>query len=187
MIAIVPEVGRLALGSIFLVAGLIKLRDLASLERAVAGFQLGPRAMTSAFSRCLIAAEVTTGAALMTGFQTRIAALMAIGLLILFAGAIAINLARGHHPACGCFGSQSERISPRSLIRVGMLLGLAAVTFGHLGADLAVPAAVNEFATGFLLFTLAVSVITAGAWVLNLPYPFERWPQLVRELRSGGD
>jgi hypothetical protein len=47
-------------------------------------------------------------------------------LLSTFAAAIAITLQRGKQIPCGCFGDDGELVRPRSLARIGLLLGVGA-------------------------------------------------------------
>ena len=78
--------------------------------------------------------EVFAGLALVLGIWRRTAAAIFGALLIVFVGAISINLARGHPIDCGCFGTsktprtESERLADMKLAiarDVGMLAMVA--------------------------------------------------------------
>jgi uncharacterized membrane protein YphA (DoxX/SURF4 family) len=72
--------------------------------------------------------EIGLGAVLVSGLVRPLAAALAAVLLVLFSLLLAVNLARGRRPPCGCFGSRSrEPISAWSLVRNLGLLALAAI------------------------------------------------------------
>lgn len=123
---------RVALGGLFIFAGLMKLKDPQSFAEAINGFKVIPYETVhlitvSAFLTPWI--EIVAGAMLIVGFWARSSALL-IGLMLLaFIAAIASVLARGMEINCSCFG-KFERpctgpIGPCHLIRNGVLLAMA--------------------------------------------------------------
>lgn len=101
--------GSLALGALFVGSAAHKLRDLASFRAAMAGYRLVPAPLLPVAAPALALAEVVIGAAtLATLFAPdtgRIGLIAAACMLLGYALAIAINLARGNSAIdCGCFG-----------------------------------------------------------------------------------
>ncbi|HUD91945.1 MauE/DoxX family redox-associated membrane protein [Sphingobium sp.] len=92
----------IAVGLLFLAAGIAQWRHRALLPGVIANYRLLPAALIGPASGALPLAEVATGAALLIGLHP-LSVLAAMTLLLLFAGAMAINILRGRgHIDCGC-------------------------------------------------------------------------------------
>jgi uncharacterized membrane protein YphA (DoxX/SURF4 family) len=130
---------RLILGGLLLLAGVTKLAGRAAFRDAVAEYQVLPRALETPFAAALPWAETALGALLLLGLGTPVAAALATPLLLSFAVAIGVNLARGRSFNCHCFGSiQSDPIGWPALVRslalvaVALTVALGASRFGAL-------------------------------------------------------
>jgi hypothetical protein len=96
--------------------------------------------------------ELVLGGALVAGFAPPWTALVTIGLLLTFSGAVAVHVARRDAVPCGCFGDLSARpVGAADLVRNASLIALAVVA-----AEPARPVAVA--AAGAAAFG-------AGAWL----------------------
>ncbi len=125
---LVGHLARLALGLIFVAAGLLKALDPAEFARQVAGYGLiGPEA-AAVGGPLLIALETTVGVALIAGFRSRAAALVTAGLLVWFIGLEAYGLAHGRSEACGCFGAYVQRTPAQVIVEDLVFLLLAMLT-----------------------------------------------------------
>ncbi|MFC3440619.1 MauE/DoxX family redox-associated membrane protein [Sphingobium rhizovicinum] len=92
----------IAVGLLFLAAGIAQWRHRALLSGVIANYRLLPAALVAPAATALPLAEVATGAALLIGLHP-LAVVAAMALLLLFAGAMAINIVRGRsHIDCGC-------------------------------------------------------------------------------------
>src|SRR5438067_5236656 len=100
---IVLLLARLVLTSVFVVAGLTKLADLAGSRQAVRAFGV-PARLTTPLGLLLPLAELAVAAALLLPAAAWWGAMGALALLLLFVGGIGYNLARGRQPDCHCFG-----------------------------------------------------------------------------------
>lgn len=96
-------VARLVLGSVFVVAGALKLPDPAGSVRAVRAYEL-PEALVPALGYGLPVLEVALGLLLILGVAVRLGAALAAVLLATFIVGIASAWARGLTIDCGCFG-----------------------------------------------------------------------------------
>jgi hypothetical protein len=127
-----PTIGaalRLAFALLFVGAALHKVRDVAGFRAALAAYDLLPRAVLRAATVAVIAVEVVIGAGLLVPAVAGSAPLLGMGLLALYAVAIAINLRRGHEIRCGCGGLGGERpIAPALVGRNLLLVGLLGLT-----------------------------------------------------------
>src|SRR5262245_23356225 len=94
--------GRLLLAIVFLFAGLAKLVDRSAFRQTVVDFGCPDRWVPPA-SRSLPLIECVVGLALIPVASAWWGALGALLLLLLFVGAISVNLARGKRPRCQCF------------------------------------------------------------------------------------
>lgn len=113
-------------GLVFLTAGLAKLRSRRMFPGVVANYRLLPQSMVAPVALVLPFAELATGLGLVAGFRG--AAVPAIGLLLVFATAMAINIGRGRaHIDCGCGRSELRQPLSRTLVIRNIALALLLV------------------------------------------------------------
>ena len=115
----------LLLAVVFGAAALAKLRELDVFGGVVEQYRLLPAVLVGPFVRILPIVELGAALALLLPATRALAAATLIGLLVLFAAAMAINLARGRSDIdCGCFiGVQKQRISWALVVRNLVLAG----------------------------------------------------------------
>ena len=99
---------RLLLGSVFVVAGLLKLPDPAAAVRAVRAYELLPEGLVAPVAFGLPVVEVAVGLALLAGAFVRTSALGAAGLVVVFLVGVSSAWARGLQIDCGCFGGGGQ-------------------------------------------------------------------------------
>lgn len=157
---------RLVLGGLLLLAGLAKLLDRGSFRAAVAEYEVLPAALERPFATMLPWAETALGALLVLGLGTTAAAALAAPLFLSFVAAIGINLARGRHFDCHCFGAvQSDPIGGTALLRSLLLVTAAIIVaigssrFGSLelalfGSSEALPPVAEVIPIVFLAFVI---------------------------------
>lgn len=150
---------------VFLQASVSKLLSRDEFQGIVANYRLLPAVLVVPFSRLLPIAELAAGLGVLTLPTRPSAAALAAALLLLFALAMGINLARGRRDIdCGCFKSALKQTISGWLIARNVLLAAAA-------AALLLPIAdrdtglldyVTVFAGGSMLFLFcyAVGVLT---------------------------
>ena len=126
-----PAVLRIALGLIFAYAGWLKLRDPWQLfAGAIADYKIAPDWALEPLARGLPWVELGIGALLAAGRWRRTAATICSLLLAVFFALMVRAYAKGMEISCGCFGSERDVISWRTLLRDGSLLAAAlAVTW----------------------------------------------------------
>ena len=116
---------RAALSVLLLGAAIHKLRDLRTFRATLAEYRLLPVAAVSAGAAGVAGAEVLLAVGLHVA--PREALVGTAALLVVYAGAIAINLARGRRDLdCGC-GGPRRTISGKLVARNTMLAALAVV------------------------------------------------------------
>lgn len=116
---------RVALGGVFLAAGLLKVSHPEFLAATIAAFRILPEAVIAPLAVALPYFEMILGGYLIAGLFTRAAAFVAAAQLAAFAAAIASVILRGIPTACGCFGPSDT--APASWVDVARDLALAAV------------------------------------------------------------
>ena len=95
--------GRVCVGLVFLLAAAQKAGHWRILSGVIANYRLLPRQMVAPAAALLPPLEFILGALLLSGLAQNWTALTAIGLLALFAAAMAVNLRRGRSAIdCGC-------------------------------------------------------------------------------------
>ncbi len=99
---------RIALSAIFGVAGVTKLFDQPGTREAVRDFG-APASLVPTLSIVLPIVELAIAVGLLFVNTTRVSALAALLMLLLFVAAIALNLARGQTHDCHCFGQLYSR------------------------------------------------------------------------------
>ncbi len=113
---------RATLALLFTGAAVHKLRDPRTFAATLAEYRLLPRRLAGGASALLVAAELGVATGLVVARRAGLGG--AAALLVLYAGAIAINLARGRADIdCGCAGPATRR--PISGWLVGRNLALA--------------------------------------------------------------
>jgi uncharacterized membrane protein YphA (DoxX/SURF4 family) len=118
---------RFILASVFLVAGFAKLLSSDEFALAVQNYDLLPARASVVVARVLPALEIGCAVLLLLGLGIRpVSAVLAL-LLLVFAGAVAVNLARGREIDCGCFGASTERRLSRWTVVRNVALAAAAV------------------------------------------------------------
>ncbi|HEV2124033.1 MAG TPA: MauE/DoxX family redox-associated membrane protein, partial [Chloroflexota bacterium] len=94
---------RLLLAAVFAVAGVAKLLDQTGSRRAMREFGLSS-SLAAPLGMLLPLIELAVAGAPLSTATARWGALGALVLLLLFVAGIGVNLARGKHPDCHCFG-----------------------------------------------------------------------------------
>jgi hypothetical protein len=127
-----PAVGALLLGAfalLFASAALHKLLDLGYFTEAFRAYAVLPAALAGV-APLLPILELTVGAGLLVGASRTGAAAAGAALLVAYAAAIGINLARGRRDlSCGCGGVNDRRpIAAWMVWRNLILAGLLALT-----------------------------------------------------------
>lgn len=119
-------IARVALGAIFIAASWHKLRMPAEFALDIFHYQLAPASLINAAALVLPWIEILTGIALIVAPRLRLgAAIVILGLLVVFTSAIAIDLYRGIDVTCGCFssGGKGQRIGTTKVFEnLGMIL-----------------------------------------------------------------
>ena len=119
---------RAGLALLLLSAAVHKLRDARGFRAVLADYRLLPERLVPALAVALIGLECTVGASLLVPAAGPAPALAAAALLSVYAGAIAVNLARGRrHVSCGCAGPAGAQTLHEGLVARNGLLVLAAL------------------------------------------------------------
>lgn len=125
---------RLLIGSVFVVAGISKLKAGHSLLLdIILGYKLVPRSMAVFLALIFPGLEVLVGGALLIGLWSQIAAMAGFVLLVVFTGAITTSLLRRIDNRCGCFDVVTpvqEKLIHRNLFLMGLLLPVYACNGG---------------------------------------------------------
>jgi thiol-disulfide isomerase/thioredoxin len=117
---------RLLLAAVLVVAAVAKLADREGSRRAAVDFG-APARLAGVLSLLLPFAELAVAALLLPASTALAGAVGALALLLLFSGAVALALSRGHEPECHCFGQLHSAPAGRStLIRNAGLAAVAA-------------------------------------------------------------
>ena len=161
------------LSALLLLGAWSKLRDFALFRDAVENYQLLPRAIAAPVAWVLAGSEALAGALLLAQPLRAVGALLALSLLAVVSGAIALNVARGRTQIdCGCGGTHHTPLSPGLLVRNGApaLLAAAAAAPGNGRALLWLDhAAVGGFALfGIGLYHLANALLSQHAHLIAL-------------------
>jgi uncharacterized membrane protein YphA (DoxX/SURF4 family) len=99
---------RLFLGATFLLASVPKVVAAHEFRRALGNYGLLPIRLVGPVAIWLPRAELIVGLGLLAGVWTPLFAMCASVALLVFAGAVSVNLARGRVIDCGCYGAVSR-------------------------------------------------------------------------------
>jgi hypothetical protein len=170
-----PAIGwilALGLGLLLAAAATHKLADLPRFRAALAGYRLLPEALVTPATAIVIGLEMLATAMLVMPSWRAQGALLAAGLLMVYAFALGLNLLRGRTRIdCGCLGfGRAERISWWIVVRNLVLVGCALIA--------ALPPASRALG--------ALDLLTIGASVTSLAILYPAIPRLaVAPLRPG--
>jgi hypothetical protein len=141
-LGILAYAGALGIGAIFVQAGQAKLQHRELLGGVIANYRLLPGALVAPVALLLPWAEIGIGLGLIVG-GAAVLAPAAMALLLIFAAAMGINVARGRREIdCGCGRSDLRQplgwlLVLRNLVLAALLVPslLAPPRFGFAGAD----------------------------------------------------
>ena len=168
LLLIVALAGRICAGLIFATAAVQKMRHWRVLEGVVGNYRLLPHRLVKPAAVLLPPVELALGAALLADATAPAAPVAGAALLLLFAGAMAINIARGRgHIDCGCHQSfLRQALSPILVARNAVLALLLLPAMLVHGAPNAVSSATGI--AGGLAFFLLYHVVNL---IAALPKP----------------
>ena len=104
----ISTAARLGLAVVWLVAGGLKVGDLAESGRAVNAYEIFPFEVAKAIGAAQPFLEIALGLLLLAGLAVRLSAGISAGLLVLFIAGIVSAWARGLQIDCGCFSSGGQ-------------------------------------------------------------------------------
>jgi putative oxidoreductase len=99
---------QLGLAAVFVVAAVAKIIDPPGFAHEIHNYKLLPVGVVNALALWLPWLELVIGLAFFFGVYRRAAGRIAAILLVVFIGALSINLARGRPIDCGCFGTSKQ-------------------------------------------------------------------------------
>jgi uncharacterized membrane protein YphA (DoxX/SURF4 family) len=112
---------------VFLHAGISKLLARDEFRGVLANYRILPEALLAPFAVLLPIAELAAGAGVLSALTRSHAAVLACALLLIYALAMGINLARGRRDIdCGCFRSALKQTISGWLIWRNLVLAAAA-------------------------------------------------------------
>jgi uncharacterized membrane protein YphA (DoxX/SURF4 family) len=110
----ISTVARLGLAAVFLVAGGLKVTDLAGSGRAVSAYRLMSYDTAKVVGAVQPFLEIALGLLLLIGLAVRLSAAIAAVLLVIFIAGIASAWARGLQIDCGCFSKGGDLAAGRT-------------------------------------------------------------------------
>lgn len=117
---------RWILAGVFLRSGLSKAGDLSEFRSAVGNYRLLPAVLVAPVAVTLPFAEIGGAVLLIAGVLPVIVAALLAALLVIFAVAIAANLARGRVFDCGCGGNVAPQLISWRHVVTDLMLAVAA-------------------------------------------------------------
>ncbi|AGZ39587.1 MauE/DoxX family redox-associated membrane protein [Actinoplanes friuliensis] len=101
----ISTVARLGLAAVWLVAGGLKVGDLAESGRAVNAYEIFPYDVAKVIGAAQPFLEIALGLLLLVGLAVRLSAAISAGLLLIFIAGITYAWVQGLQIDCGCFSS----------------------------------------------------------------------------------
>ena len=123
------EMALATVAIIFLVGAWQKLRDLMAFEIAIEAYELIPTVLVRPLAIALPLLEITAAITLVIVLTRPLGAALALVVLAMVTGAVAINLLRGRTDVgCGCGGLEDEQTLSWALVMRNMLLAIFVVS-----------------------------------------------------------
>ncbi|WP_430640844.1 MauE/DoxX family redox-associated membrane protein [Couchioplanes caeruleus] len=101
----ISTVARLGLAAVWLIAGGLKVGDLAASGRAVNAYQIFPYEIAKVIGAAQPFLEIALGLLLLAGLAVRLSAGISAALLVIFIAGIVSAWVRGLQIDCGCFST----------------------------------------------------------------------------------
>jgi len=126
---VVTLVARVAVGCVFLFAAAGKIADPAEFALSIANYHTVPDGVASVMAAAMPLLEIVVGLSLVTGVHARGASVIATGMLVVFAIAMAQAIVHDIDVDCGCFGkAATARVGWTTVLRnVGLALACVLV------------------------------------------------------------
>ncbi|RFC48394.1 MAG: putative membrane protein YphA, DoxX/SURF4 family [Verrucomicrobia bacterium] len=120
---------RILLATVFLAAGLLKVKDPIRFAEDIRNYQLMADPVPAGLALSLPWLEILAALGILTGLLYRGSLVLLAGMTLVFMVAITTAWARGLDISCGCFGERSGNATnyPLHLFENGVLLALAGV------------------------------------------------------------
>ena len=116
---------RISLGVVFLYASFDKIRDPGSFSSNIQNYQILPYGITNLFAIFLPWVELYVGACLILGVFLNGAALLSMGMMVMFIISLGQAFARGLDIECGCFSQEGSLVGLNTLLRDIIWLAMA--------------------------------------------------------------
>jgi hypothetical protein len=113
---------QLAIGIVFLLSSVGKLRHSAEFGAAIMQYKILPVAWAYPVGVVIISVEVWVAFSHLTGFLLAFAIRLGLAMLVSFTVAVVVNLRRGQALPCYCFGDAGDTISRLTLARLVLLM-----------------------------------------------------------------
>jgi len=170
---------QLAMGAVFAFAALSKLRAPGSVVSSIRDYKILPERAAPLAAVLLFLCELAIAALLLSGYGVEIGLALAVLTVLTFLVGVLVNLHRGRHIPCGCFGSTDETLSRRAVARLLVLLtvGVLCLT-GHLLAAVSTPTVADVIGGSDPTFRETVESILIAAFAVVAA----QWLFLAREL-----
>lgn len=120
---------RIALGFIFIYAAIPKILRPDEFADAINNYRILPYFLVNIVAICLPWVELLFGLFLVLGFRIKAVSFGVLLLMVVFMAAILSAWARGIDINCGCFGTGTEAISYKEIVRDIIFLIMALLTF----------------------------------------------------------
>lgn len=118
---------RVALGTIFIVSGMMKVLDAKSFMATLPFYHL-PQWLIPA-GALMPPIEVAVGVAFLLGIAPRLTSAAALAMLLLFSALLVVGIIGGELDTCGCFGRLLEQSPGSALARNLILMALAGIVW----------------------------------------------------------
>jgi uncharacterized membrane protein YphA (DoxX/SURF4 family) len=113
---------RVAVGLVFLIAGLGKAADPASFAREMQNYQIIPFALINIMALIMPWIEIIVGIFLIAGVRIKANAAIASGFMLIFIIAIGSAMLRGLNINCGCFSGHTVLVGwPKLMQNIGWM------------------------------------------------------------------
>jgi uncharacterized membrane protein YphA (DoxX/SURF4 family) len=143
---------RLCVGGVFLVSAVTKMMDREGTAVAMSRYPFLPSGFGRFVAYTLPYLELLVGGMLVFGLFTRLAALAAAAMFVLFTVLTIYDLTRGQSSSCHCFGRlSSEKLTPMAVVRNAVLFAFSLLVFAAFDGWMSVDAALNGSAGAGLL------------------------------------
>ena len=166
------QILQIAIGLVFLVAGLVKLKHLSSFVAGIDEFRVLPSTIAAPFGWLIVVCEIAIGSSHITGYLTHAFLPIALSVLCAFLFGTVTIFSRGQKVNCMCFGvDEGTLVSGITLVRICLLIIAESLLFEAVLMQRYEPVLIFALTWSEYIGNVVAAIVglLVATWLLRIP------------------